>query len=53
MKVISDKRLYTPEEYLKLEETSTEKHEYRNGKIILMTGVTTHHNKLAMDFNRI
>ena len=50
MTVISDKRLYTSEEYLKLEETSTEKHEYRNGEIILMTGGTTNHNKLAGKF---
>ncbi|MDJ0662048.1 MAG: Uma2 family endonuclease [Crocosphaera sp.] len=50
MTVTSNKRLYTPQEYLKLEETSTEKHEYRNGEIILMTGGTTNHNKLAGTF---
>jgi Uma2 family endonuclease len=38
---------YTPEEYLNLEEKSTEKHEYHDGEIIKMTGGTTNHNTLA------
>ncbi len=50
MTVTSDTIQYTPQEYLKLEEKSTEKHEYRNGEIILMTGETTNHNKLAGKF---
>ncbi|MDJ0507739.1 MAG: Uma2 family endonuclease [Crocosphaera sp.] len=47
MTIASEKKNYTPEEYLELEEESIEKHEYRNGEIILMTGGTTNHNKLA------
>jgi Uma2 family endonuclease len=41
-------RYYTPEEYLELEEKAEYKHEYRNGKIIPMTGGTTNHNKIAL-----
>jgi Uma2 family endonuclease len=40
-------RYYTPEEYLELEEKAEYKHEYRNGKIIPMTGGTTNHNKIG------
>ncbi len=47
MTIASEKQIYTPEEYLQLEEESNEKHEYRNGEIVLMTGGTTNHNKLA------
>lgn len=39
--------LYSPEEYLKLEETAEFKHEYRDGDIIPMTGGTTNHNQIA------
>ncbi|MBF2055779.1 MAG: Uma2 family endonuclease [Cyanobacterium sp. T60_A2020_053] len=49
--IISDsteKQYYTPEEYLILEETSEEKHEYHHGEITLMTGGTTNHNILAL-----
>ncbi|AFZ00968.1 Uma2 family endonuclease [Calothrix sp. PCC 6303] len=41
---------YTPEEYLELEEKADFKSEYRNGKIIPMTGGTTNHNKIAGNF---
>ena len=47
MTIASEKQIYTPEEYLQLEEKSEEKHEYRQGEIVLMTGGTTNHNKLA------
>ncbi len=47
MTITSEKQIYTPEEYLQLEEKSEEKHEYRQGEIVLMTGGTTNHNKLA------
>jgi Uma2 family endonuclease len=43
----SAKSDYTPEEYLELEETAQEKHEYRNGSIVAMTGGTTNHNEIA------
>jgi Uma2 family endonuclease len=43
-----EKKSYTPEEYLELENQSEMKHEYLNGEIIEMTGGTTNHNKLAL-----
>jgi Uma2 family endonuclease len=52
MQVQSEKIYYTPEEYLKLEEKSELKHEYRNGQIITMAGGTTNHNKIAGNFYR-
>ncbi|MDJ0600656.1 MAG: Uma2 family endonuclease [Crocosphaera sp.] len=50
MTLASEQQIYTPEEYLQLEEESLEKHEYRNGEIVLMTGGTTNHNRLVLDF---
>ncbi len=44
------KKVYSREEYLILEEKSAEKHEYRDGEIITMTGGTTNHNILAGKF---
>ncbi len=43
----TSKKYYTPEEYLKLEETAEYKNEYRDGEIIPMTGGTTAHNLIA------
>ena len=40
-------RIYTPDEYLSIEESATEKNEYHNGKIIPMTGGTIDHNQIA------
>lgn len=40
-------RLYTPEEYLALEEVAEDKSEYRNGEIVPMTGGSTDHNQIA------
>jgi len=42
-------RTYTPEEYLQLEEQAEYKSEYRDGKIILMTGGTTNHNEICLN----
>ncbi|MDJ0846632.1 Uma2 family endonuclease [Crocosphaera sp.] len=50
MTVATENKIYTPEEYLKLEEASDEKHEYHNGEIVLMTGGTTNHNRLVLEF---
>lgn len=47
MVVQTEHRLYSPEEYLKLEETAEFKNEYRDGEIIPMTGGTTNHNQIA------
>jgi Uma2 family endonuclease len=33
-----------------MEELDTEKHEYKNGEIVSMTGGTTEHNKIALNF---
>lgn len=41
------KIFYTPEEYLRLEENSLEKHEYFQGEIFSMAGGTPRHNLLV------
>ncbi len=38
---------YTADEYLALELASAERHEYRNGEIIPMTGGTPGHNRIS------
>ncbi|MEG4576503.1 Uma2 family endonuclease [Microcoleus sp. N3A4] len=48
----TEKRYYTPEEYLALEEVAIDKSEYHDGAIVPMTGGTTNHNKLALNFCR-
>jgi Uma2 family endonuclease len=50
MVVQTEKRYYTPEEYLELEEKAQYKSEYRDGEIIPMTGGTTNYNKIAGNF---
>ena len=50
MQVQTRKHIYTPEEYLELEEKAPYKSEYRNGEIIPMTGGTTNHNQIALNF---
>ncbi|MCL1473658.1 Uma2 family endonuclease [Argonema antarcticum] len=50
MQVQTAKRYYTPEEYLELEEAAEYKSEYRDGEIVPMTGGTTNHNKIALNF---
>lgn len=52
MQTQTQKRYYTPEEYLQLEETAQFKNEYRDGEIVPMTGATTNHNKIALKFCR-
>jgi Uma2 family endonuclease len=41
MTVALTNQTYTFDEYLAIEELATEKHEYKNGEIISMTGGTT------------
>ncbi len=41
---------YSPEEYLELEAKADYKSEYRDGEIVPMTGGTTNHNELALNF---
>ena len=43
----TEKKTYTPEEYLEFETASEERHEYRNGDIIPVTGGTPNHNEIA------
>src|SRR4028119_462592 len=45
-----EKRNYTSEEYLALEEVADYKSEYHDGQIIPMTGGTTNHNEIAGNF---
>ncbi|QLE58958.1 Uma2 family endonuclease [Nostoc sp. TCL26-01] len=49
MQLKIQKRYYTPEEYLELEEKAEYKNEYRDGEIVPMTGGTTNHNKIALN----
>lgn len=46
----TQKRYYTPEEYLELEEQAEYKSEYKDGEIVPMAGGTTNHNKIALNF---
>ncbi|WP_017658742.1 Uma2 family endonuclease [Baaleninema simplex] len=41
---------YTPKEYLELETAAENKHEYREGEIIAMTGGSANHNDIAGNF---
>jgi Uma2 family endonuclease len=45
----TEKRYYTPEEYLALEEVAIDKSEYHDGEIIPMTGGTTNHNSIIIN----
>lgn len=50
MIVQRQKHYYSPEQYLELEENAEFKHEYHDGEIIEMTGGTTNHNTIALNF---
>ncbi len=39
--------IYTPEEYLALEEQAEYKNEYRRGQIVAMTGASLNHNRIV------
>ena len=43
----SGRRRFTPEEYLQMEEFSTQKHEYYNGEIFAMAGAKWAHNAIV------
>jgi len=49
MKLETQKRHYTLEEYLELEEKAEFRSEYRDGEIVPMTGGTTNHNKISLN----
>lgn len=48
-----DVKPYSPAEYLALEETAEFRNEYIDGEIIPMTGGTTYHNQIALNFCRL
>ncbi len=48
----TQKRTYTPEEYLALEETAEYKSEYHDGEIIPITGGTTNYNRITLNVCR-
>ncbi len=50
MQVQSQKRYYTPEEYLELEEAADYKNEYRDGEIVALPLETTNHTEIAGNF---
>ncbi|MGB0564548.1 MAG: Uma2 family endonuclease [Spirulinaceae cyanobacterium] len=50
MQLQTKPKTYTPEEYLELEAQGQERHEYRNGEIIAMTGGTANHNRISLNF---
>lgn len=47
------KKRYSLEEYFEMEEKSEEKHEFHNGKIILMPGGSIPHSKIAVNITSI
>lgn len=47
---VTERRHYTLEEYLELEETADYKSEYIDGQIIPMAGGSTNHNRIAGNF---
>jgi Uma2 family endonuclease len=51
MAIALEQRYYTPEEYLEQEINSQERHEYRDGKIIPMTGGTPNHNQVCLNLS--
>lgn len=46
---VARKKVYTPEEYLKLEERSQIRHEFVNGDILNMSGGTITHNQITVN----
>ncbi|MDX2212161.1 MAG: Uma2 family endonuclease [Oculatellaceae cyanobacterium bins.114] len=47
----TERKNYTVEEYLELELSSEQRHEYINGEILTMTGGTPEHNEIASILN--
>ncbi|MCA1993397.1 MAG: Uma2 family endonuclease [Coleofasciculus sp. S288] len=47
---VTEKRYYSPEEYLALEEVADYKSEYIDGEIVPMAGGSTNHNQIAGNF---
>lgn len=49
MQLEIEKKSYTAEQYLELEEKAEFRSEYRDGEIVPMTGGTTNHNKISLN----
>ena len=47
-----EKRRYTIEEYLRLEATSPNRHEYHDGEVLAMSGGSYEHSLITANFNR-
>ena len=47
---VTQKRYYSPEEYLALEEAADYKSEYIDGEIVPIAGGSTNHNQIAGNF---
>jgi Uma2 family endonuclease len=48
---VTQKRYYSPEEYLALEEAADYKSEYIDGEIVPMAGGSTNHNQITLNFS--
>lgn len=49
MSIQTQKRSYSPSEYLELEESAPFRSEYHDGEIVPMTGGTANHNQIAIN----
>jgi Uma2 family endonuclease len=49
--VVSGPARYSPEEYLVMEVESADRHEYRDGEIVLMTGAMPNHNRISRNLS--
>ena len=47
--VLAKEKLYTVEEYFKLEEMASCKNEFRNGKIVAMSGGSLNHSRIVLN----
>ncbi len=47
--MLQPKHFITPEEYLELEKSSPDKHEYWNGEMYMMAGTTRQHNRITIN----
>lgn len=46
---VARKKIYTPDEYLRIEEYSETRHEFVNGEIVAMSGGTAVHNQITVN----
>ncbi|MEG4580972.1 Uma2 family endonuclease [Microcoleus sp. MON1_C5] len=53
MLVQSKEKFYTPDEYRELEETAEFKNEYRDGKIVQISGCSINHSRIIRNLSRV